>query len=282
MWTRTKAVSCTGFGRLLVVLGALLVAPLVAAQNTQLPAAPLGPATCDPDHPDLESGIEVISQSAVDPRPYAATVKRRIRDAWYSLVGSDLWMKKACAVVEFNVRADGGVASIRLARSSGDLQLDRAALAGIISPAPYAALPAGASPAGLLFRFRFYYNPSTDNRAGAVDSPARGRMTAPDDEPLSKAKDLVLPVVIYSPDSGSVPVILDQAANDASSQRKGRVLLTTVVTSKGDAVSVKITHSEGNGFDEKAMAAVLMSKFRPATSDGVAVRAEANIRVDVQ
>lgn len=60
---------------------------------------------------------------------------------------------------------------------------------------------------------------------------------------------------------------------------KGSVLVKSVVTSRGDVASVEILHGAGNGFDENAMALVVMSRFKPATIAGIPVRTEVTLRL---
>jgi len=257
-----------------------------AAQQTQQSSpSTVGSSTpaslpeCDADHPD--AGIEIFSETGVDLTEYVKLVRAKVQRAWYPLVGADLWMKRACAVVDFTIRPDGGVSTLTLARSSGDLQLDRAALSGIISAVAFPIFP-GSSSKGLGCRFRFYYNAGSSGQPMSRPSLASNRMTAPDDEPIVRGKDIAPPVVAYSRNPEHVPVVLDRAAGQDGAAEKGRVVLAAVVTSKGDVASVKIVRGSGNGIDEYAMASVVMSKFKAATRDGNPVRTEVELAVDLR
>jgi TonB family protein len=269
---------------------AVLLAASVAAQTSNPPP----PATnnsdsvdyvdaahlpvCDPDHPDPTT--EVLARCSADSAEYVRSIRLQVQRSWYSLISSDVWMKRACAVIDFTIRPDGGVSTLKIPRSAGDLQLDRAAVGGIVSAAPFPPAPAGCD-RGLKVRFRLYYNPGPGRQA--IPSPTSGadRTTAPDDEPIVHGPGIFPPALVYSPNSAHPPVVLNSPI-DAEANIPGRVLLIAVVTSKGDVASVKIGRGAGNGVDENAMASVLMSKFKPATLAGIAVRTEVNLRVDLQ
>jgi len=240
-------------------------------------------AGCDANAPELTTTMEIPVESREDFVKYVDVIRPRIRNAWYSLIGDDLWMKKACAVIEFTVRQDGGVSVLKLDTSTGDLQLDRAALGGIISAAPLPFLLQVFKKPELSLRFRFYYNPGEAKRSAEVRPLAGDRMTAPDDEPIARDSGVSPPVVVYSPNPDYVPEVLDHAGSGDKNPQGGKnvVLLTAVVTSKGVIASVRVTNGAGNGFDEKALAAVVMSKFKPASKDGKPVRAEVEMRVRV-
>lgn len=267
---------------LFILPAVLLAVGSTAAQNTNKPPPSSNPddaanlPLCDVDHPDL---TEVVGKCSSDISEYSRVVKLSVQQGWNSLISSDAWMKRACAVVDFTIRPDGGISTLKIPKSTGDLQLDRATLGGIISASPFPLLPAGCE-RGLTFRYRMYYNPG-GRLALPHPSPA-DRTTAPDDEPVMHEKDIVPPVLIYSPNSEHPPMLSSASDTTPDSGRRGRVLVSAVVTSRGDVASAKILHGAGNGFDENAMALVVMSKFKPATITGIPVRTEVTLRVDLQ
>ncbi|HUA15777.1 MAG TPA: TonB family protein [Verrucomicrobiae bacterium] len=269
-----------------LVPAVLLAGVSVAAQTRTLTPPPgSGDAfdaahvpICDADHPDPRT--EVFGHCSADLPEYTRVMQANVYRTWHSLVPADAWMKRACAVVDFTIRPDGGISALKIPRSTGDLQLDRAALGGIVSGSPFASTPAGCD-RGINVRFRIYYNPGSAHRAIPTASPAN-RATAPDDEPVTRDKDIAPPVLAYAPNSEHAPVVLTGSDATAEDGRTGRVVLTAIVTSRGDVVSAKIVRSAGNGFDENAMASVVMSKFKPATLVGIPVRAEVTLRVDLQ
>jgi TonB family protein len=263
----------------------LLTAASVAAQTGS--SSPVSPDSldtahlpvCDIDHPSPTT--EILGSCKTDLAEYTGRVKSRVQQSWYSLISSDIWMKRACAVVDFSIRPDGGVSTLRIPRSTGDLQLDRAALAGIVSAAPFPPMPAGCE-RGVNLRFRFYYNPGPSQRAVSPPTSAADRATAPDDEPIVHDPGITPPVLLYTPNSAHAPVVLNSPFDAEADNVTGRVLLNAIVTSKGDVASVKIVHGAGNGIDENAMAGVMMSKFKPATLAGIPIRTEVNLRVDLR
>jgi len=232
---------------------------------------------CDADHPDPTT--EILSTCSADLSQYIRVIKSRVERGWYSLTSRDPWMRRACAVVDFTIRPDGGVSALKIPRSTGDPHLDRAALGGIVSPAPFPPTPAGCAQ-GVNFRFRMYYN--TDGGATPHPTSVEDRATAPDNEPVTRDKSIAPPVWIYSPNPSRAPAVMNAPISPEAGTVKGRVLLTAVVTSKGDVASAEIVRAAGNGFDEYAMANVVMSKFRPATLAGIPVRTEVTLRVDLQ
>ena len=64
---------------------------------------------------------------------------------------------RGAARVSFGVSRSGGLSYARLARSSGNAALDRAALSAVRRAAPFGAPPAGASSAQLRFSIPFYF-----------------------------------------------------------------------------------------------------------------------------
>src|SRR5262249_25104536 len=67
--------------------------------------------------------------------------------------------KKGKVAIEFAIEKDGKVADMRLAASSGEMVLDRAAWGGIVAANPFPALPKEFTGPYLALRVRFYYNP---------------------------------------------------------------------------------------------------------------------------
>ena len=65
---------------------------------------------------------------------------------------------RGAARVSFGVSRSGGLSYARLARSSGNAALDRAALSAVRRAAPFGAPPAGASSAQLRFSIPFYFH----------------------------------------------------------------------------------------------------------------------------
>jgi len=137
--------------------------------------------------PFLSGPIEVLSNTnGVDLNDYLQKIIERVRTNWYDLIPMSARrpkMKKGKVVIEFAILKEGAVAGVKIAASSGSLELDRAAWGGISLSNPFQPLPAAYRGNFLQLRFHFYYNPGPDELAilalhatGTVVSisPARG------------------------------------------------------------------------------------------------------------
>jgi TonB family protein len=107
--------------------------------------------------------VEVLSDTqGVDFGPYLERVIQAVRMNWYAIIPEEArppLLKKGRVGIEFAILPDGKVAGMRLASTSGDVPLDRAAWGGITASAPFAPLPSQFHGPYLALRFRFYYNP---------------------------------------------------------------------------------------------------------------------------
>jgi TonB family protein len=105
--------------------------------------------------------LEILSDTqGVDFGPYLQRVLQEVRENWYRAIPESAWMgKKGKLAIEFAITKDGQVSAMRLAATSGDDPLDRAAWAGITASNPFPPLPRDFTGPYLQLRFRFYYNP---------------------------------------------------------------------------------------------------------------------------
>src|SRR3984957_16286973 len=104
--------------------------------------------------------LEILSDTqAVDFGPYLQRVLQNLKENWYPLIPPSAEMKKGKLQIEFAITKDGQVAGMKLAASSGDAALDRAAWGGITASDPFPPLPTEFGGQYLALRFRFYYNP---------------------------------------------------------------------------------------------------------------------------
>jgi TonB family protein len=95
-----------------------------------------------------------------------------VRENWYLLIPEEARrpeLKSGKLAIEFVILPDGKVAGMKLASSSGDVALDRAAWGGITGSNPFAKLPVEFTRPCLALRLRFYYNP----KKGEVESSDR-------------------------------------------------------------------------------------------------------------
>jgi TonB family protein len=107
--------------------------------------------------------LEVLTDTqGVDFGPYLQRVVEAVRRNWYTLIPESARgpnPKKGKVAIEFAIMKDGRVAGMQLVAPSGDVALDRAAIAGITDSNPFQPLPNEFNGQYLELRFRFFYNP---------------------------------------------------------------------------------------------------------------------------
>ena len=144
---------------------------------------------CDISRPDKASVNVITDTKGVDLGPYLETVKRQVKQGWYSLIPASAVFKRCCVSIQFKILQNGNVADLHYKSTSGDSQLDRAASGGILSVDSLPPLPAGFKGDHLDLRFNFFYNvgpdatshnphsqitPAIDEAALAPSSPVHG------------------------------------------------------------------------------------------------------------
>ena len=111
--------------------------------------------------------LEILSDTmGVDFGPYLQRVLHDVRQNWYNAIPESAEFKHGNLIIEFAITKDGKVAGMKLVASSGDVPLDRAAWAGITGSDPFPALPSEFGGEYLALRFRFFYNPTKEEREG--------------------------------------------------------------------------------------------------------------------
>jgi TonB family protein len=111
--------------------------------------------------------LEVLSDTmGVDFGPYLQRVLHDVKQNWYNAIPESAAMKHGSLIIEFAITKDGKVAGMKLVAPSGDIPLDRAAWAGITGSDPFPALPSEFGGQYLALRFRFFYNPTKEEREG--------------------------------------------------------------------------------------------------------------------
>jgi TonB family protein len=95
----------------------------------------------------------------VDFGPYLTKLLHDVRENWYRLIPQSVSTRTGQVAIEFSIKKDGTVASMKLVATSGDAKLDRAAWGGITSSIPFSALPSEFTGPYLALRLRFQYNP---------------------------------------------------------------------------------------------------------------------------
>jgi TonB family protein len=159
----------------IVVLALFLAVGLCAQQQ------PDGKPASVPDTAAQNSNTSVTRDSTVgilndtqgiDFARYVSKVYERVRKNWYARIPAQARapeMKSGTALVEFNVLKDGRIAEMKVATSSGEDHLDRAALESIAASAPFNRLPKQYKKSFLTLKFRFTYNP----QKGTAENPKK-------------------------------------------------------------------------------------------------------------
>lgn len=112
---------------------------------------------------NVASDLEIMSDTmGVDFAPYLARIRRTIYQNWFAIMPESAFpplLKRGKVSIQFVILKDGQVAGLRLAGSSGDVSLDRAAWGGITGSNPFPALPSEFPGRFLELRCLFLYNP---------------------------------------------------------------------------------------------------------------------------
>ena len=111
-----------------------------------------------------KGGIEILSDTmGVDFRPYMKQLKFTVQGHWDALIPESALpplMKSGTVVIEFAIQKNGRVVDMKLAKSSGDIALDRAAWGSILDSVPLPTLPSAFKGDFLRLRCNFVYNPA--------------------------------------------------------------------------------------------------------------------------
>ncbi len=121
----------------------------------------------DEKKPDIAAqggGIEILSDTmGVDFGPYMKQLKYAVQIHWNKLipeVALPPLSKSGTVIIELAVMKDGHVRGMKLVKSSGVWQLDRAAWGGITEAIPLPTLPSEFKGDYLKLRCNFIYNPA--------------------------------------------------------------------------------------------------------------------------
>lgn len=206
--------------------------------------------------------VEVLSDGrGVNFSPYLRDLMAGVRSHWYRRIPVDARSKKGKLAIQFAVLPDGQIAALKLAESSGDVSLDRAAWEAITASNPFPALPSAFIGPNLVLRLRFYYNPDKDNLEGM------SRETA---GPIQHA------VVVQSVADSHPPKYPKRARKE---KVEGTVRLEALIAADGKVESVHAV--EGSlVLGGAACDAVQKWTFHPAQRDGKPV--EDRVRINVE
>ncbi len=107
-----------------------------------------------------------VAQNDVDFGPFMADMQVKIKKAWYPAKSG----RSKHAEVFFAVNSKGEVSKLRIERSSGSAECDKAALDAVENAAPYHAFPDGA-PDSVDIKFTFDYNVFSDTPSVSDSEP---------------------------------------------------------------------------------------------------------------
>ena len=208
--------------------------------------------------------VEVLSDGrGVNFGPYLRDAMARVRIHWYRLIPSDARAKTGKVAIQFAVLPDGRIVALKLAESSGDVSLDRAAWEAITVSNPFPALPSAFIGPNLALRFRFYYNPDKGNLEG-TSGGATG--------PIEHA------VVVQSLADSHPPKYPKRARKE---KIEGIVHMDALIAADGKVESVH-TVDGSMVLGEAAADAIQKWMFHPAQRDGKPVEDRVRINVEFQ
>lgn len=162
-----------------LLIGLFFALALSTGQETPGPVPDPGHVTL-PDTPGYRP-IEITSDTkGVDFRPYLQDLLVKVEGNWYNMVPVDAMpplLRRGTVVLGFQIAKDGKLQLLHYVAGSGDVAMDRAAYAGIVSSTPFAPLPAEFKGEYLGLRFTFKYNPGTGGRVCDEDSLEQVRLS---------------------------------------------------------------------------------------------------------
>jgi TonB family protein len=251
------------------------------------------PPHCNPDLLDPTNSLESVGvPSSWEFGPYRRTMLGRIRMNWVTFIPREArfpQQKTACVAIEFYILKEGNIERMKLGYTSGDEELDQAAWQAIKISSPFEPLPPGLYPPALV-RINFLYNPEAyklspklvDSLDTLIATQARALSAGPPPSrsygPLPTVQTQIFPLggevpsAIYSPTpSSGIPA--------GAAPVNGEVLLSLIVTKRGDARHVKVTQHLTRELDENARSAIATWKFQPAYRYGKPVDMPLGVKV---
>lgn len=138
--------------------------------------------------PPMGGQIQILSDTmGVDFRPYIKDMRDKVQKRWIQLVPQSAVspeFKSGKVVLNFAILPDGRVAGLKIAESSGDISLDRAAYGAITYSIPLPKLPAEFKGPYLLLSTGFLYNP--DRATSKPDEKPAAQSPTPKHNPEQK------------------------------------------------------------------------------------------------
>jgi len=171
-----QKIACT----LTMVVACMISAHSLPQSDPPRDKAPQQEKKSDEKKPDITAqrgGIEILSDTmGVDFAPYMRQLKVTVQGHWNALipeVALPPMSKSGTVTIELAVMKNGQVTSMKLVKSSGDLQLDRAAWGGITEAIPLPTLPSEFKGDYLKLRCNFIYNPAAKPAQEVKQGPTK-------------------------------------------------------------------------------------------------------------
>jgi TonB family protein len=105
---------------------------------------------------------EILTDTmGVDFGPYMTRIVQIVKQNWYTLMPPSVYppiLKQGKLALEFQIMKDGTVQGLLRDTTSGDVALDRAAMASITASTPFPPLPKEFPGKLLGLRFYYFYN----------------------------------------------------------------------------------------------------------------------------
>jgi TonB family protein len=155
------------YGILTLIIACMISGQSLPQIDPPKDKAPLQEKKSDEKKPDIAAqrgGIEILSDTmGVDFGPYMKHLKYAVQIHWNALIPEAALpplSKSGTVTIELAVMKDGHVRGMKVVKSSGDSQLDRAAWGGITDAIPLPTLPSEFKGDYLKLRCNFIYNPA--------------------------------------------------------------------------------------------------------------------------
>jgi TonB family protein len=127
----------------------------------------LSPSVASLESPDAPGTVEILGDTmGVSFSTYSQALRESVRANWLKLAPEKARSpnkNRANVSIFFAILRDGKLDQLDISRSSGDVELDRAAFDAILRAAPFPPLPSGFARSSISFRFNFHYNPGPDS-----------------------------------------------------------------------------------------------------------------------
>jgi TonB family protein len=165
--------------RVLILVFVSMVSTHSLAQSDQAKdKTPPQEKTSDEKKPDTAArggGIQILSDTmGFDFGPYMKRLRYTVQNHWDVVIPKVAMPpinKSGTVTIELAVMKDGRVQGMKLVKSSGDTELDRAAWSGITDAIPLPSLPVGFKGDHLQLRCTFAYNPAAKPTPEAKHDP---------------------------------------------------------------------------------------------------------------